>query len=333
MNSQSIGQTDKEKSSKSKDIVITRVFDAPRELVWKSWTVPERFMRWWGPKGYTCPSAKIDLRVGGTYLACMRSPEGKDFWSTGTYKEVVEPERLAMTDSFADEEGKVVPASYYEMAGEYPMELQVSVTFEEHGGMTVMTLKHSGMPQETAEDAEMGWNQSFDKLAEDIHYEIFVQMKTLVLAEPGKHAVIIIRVQNAPRELVFNTTTDPKLVPQFWGPERFSTTIDKMEVRKGGMWRFTQRDPEGNDFAFNGVYHEVKPPERIIDTWEWEGMIGHVLLETITYEEIEGKTKITNITVFQSVEDRDGMYKAGMVEGSEATMDRMAKLLEKMKSL
>lgn len=330
MNSQSMSHMAKHKSSK--DIAITRVFDAPRELVWKDWTEPKRFMRWWGPKDYSCPEAEIDLRVGGSYLACMRSPEGKDIWSTGKYLEVVEPERIVMTDSFADENGNVVPASYYGMEGEFPIALQVSVTFEEHSGKTTMTLRHSGMPPEVAKDAETGWNQSFGKLAEDIHEEIFVQMRTLLLAEPGKHAAIIIRVHDAPSDLVFKVTTDPKLVPQFWGPERFTTTVDRMDVRKGGIWRFLQRDLEGNEFAFNGLYHEIKPPERIIDTWEWEGMAGHVLLETITYEEIEGKTKMTNITVFQSVDDRDGMYRAGMVEGSEATMDRLAKLLKKKKS-
>lgn len=330
MNNQSMSQMINEELSK--DIIITRVFDAPRELIWKAWTEPERVMRWWGPKDYTSPSAKIDLRVGGTFLSCMRSPEGKDYWGTGTYKEVVEPERLAMTDSFADENGKIVPATYYGMPGEFPLELQVLVTFEEHEGKTTMTLKHYGMPAETAKDAEMGWNQSFDKLAEDIHDEIFVKMRTLVLVEPGKHAATVIRVQDAPRELVFKVQTDPELVPQFWGPDRYKTTIEKMEVRKGGIWRYIQHDAEGNEFAFNGVYHEVKSPELIIDTWEWEGMTGHVLLETIYFEEIEGKTKLTNITVFQTVEDRDGMYKAGMVEGSEATMDRMATLLKEMQS-
>ena len=332
MSNQSSSQMMIEKPSKSMDITITRVFDAPRELIWKAWTEPERVRRWWGPKGYTSPSPAMDLRVGGTYLSSMRSPEGKDTWSTGTYQEIVEPERLAMTDSFADEQGKVVPASYYEMPGAFPLELQVKVTFEEHQGKTTMTLQHSGIPADLAKDTEAGWNESFDKLADDIHDEMFVRMKTLVLVEPGRQAATIIRVQDAPRELVFRAQSDPELFPQFWGPERYTTTVDKMEVRKGGIWRVIQRDDKGEEYGFNGVYHEVKSPERIIDTWEFEGMPGHVLLETITFEEIEGKTKLTNVSVFQSVEDRDGMYRSGMVEGSEATMDRMAKLLERMKS-
>lgn len=149
-----------------RDLVIERVFDAPRELVWRAWTEPEHFQRWWGPKAFTAPACKIDLRVGGTYLACMRSPEGKDYWSTGTYKEIVAPERLVYTDSFADADGHVVPASYYGMSGEWPLELQVTVTLEDLGGKTKLTLRHAGMPAGENQDlAGAGWNESFDKLA------------------------------------------------------------------------------------------------------------------------------------------------------------------------
>jgi len=88
-----------------RELVITRVFDAPRELVWKAWIDPERVRRWWGPKNFTAPVCKIDLRVGGAYLYCMRSPEGKDYWSRGVYREIVPPERIVCTDSFADEKG------------------------------------------------------------------------------------------------------------------------------------------------------------------------------------------------------------------------------------
>jgi uncharacterized protein YndB with AHSA1/START domain len=84
------------------ELVITRVFDAPRELVFKMWTEPKRCKKWWGPKVFTSPVVKIDLRVGGRYLNCMRSPEGKDYWSTGIYREIIPMKRLVMTDSFAD---------------------------------------------------------------------------------------------------------------------------------------------------------------------------------------------------------------------------------------
>jgi len=149
-----------------RELVITRIIKAPRELVWKAWTEPERLMRWWGPKDFTAPYCKLDLRVGGTYLFCMRAPDGKDYWSTGRYRDLVAPARLICTDSFADENGKVVPASHYGMEGDWPLELLVMVTFEEEAGQTKMTLRHVGLPAgEMFDQCAAGWNESFDKLA------------------------------------------------------------------------------------------------------------------------------------------------------------------------
>ncbi len=147
------------------ELVITRVFDAPRELVWKAWTEPERFKLWWGPEGFTCPSCRIDLRAGGKYLACMRSPEGQEFWSTGVFREIVPEGKIVYTDSFSDAEGNPVPASYYGMQGDWPPEMVVTVTFEAAGGMTTMTLRHDGLPSDMLSDCEIGWSGSFDKLA------------------------------------------------------------------------------------------------------------------------------------------------------------------------
>ncbi|HEM61772.1 MAG TPA: SRPBCC domain-containing protein [Chloroflexi bacterium] len=158
-----------ERQQTEDSLVITRTFDAPREHVWKAWTDPERYMCWFGPKGFTAPIVKIDLRVGGKFLGAMRSPEGQDFWSTGTYREIVEPERLVVTDSFADEKGNVVSASHYGMTADWPEELLVTVTFEGIDGRTRMTLKHSGLlgaPAAEVENMRQGWNESFDKLAD-----------------------------------------------------------------------------------------------------------------------------------------------------------------------
>jgi uncharacterized protein YndB with AHSA1/START domain len=149
------------------ELIITRTFDAPRNLVWKAWTEPEYAMRWWGPKDFTAPVCKIDLHEGGNYHFCMRAPDGQDFWSKGTYREIVEPERLIMTDSFSDEQGNIVPASNYGMEGEWPLELLVTLTFEEQNGKTKFTLRHSGLPEgQMKELTYAGWNESFDKLNE-----------------------------------------------------------------------------------------------------------------------------------------------------------------------
>ena len=156
-------------NNESEGLVITRTFDSPRELVWKAWTDPEHVKRWWGPKNFTAPVCKIDLRVGGKYLSCMRGPDGKDYWTTGVYREIKKPERIIYTDSFADENGKPVPASHYGMPDDFPMECLVTVTLEEVNGKTKMTLKHAGMPAGKMGDmAEAGWNESFDKLAESL---------------------------------------------------------------------------------------------------------------------------------------------------------------------
>jgi uncharacterized protein YndB with AHSA1/START domain len=322
------------KKNKQKEILITRILDAPRELVWKAWTEPERLKRWWGPKIFTSPFSKIDLRVGGRYLFCMRSPDGKDFWSTGVYREIVEPERIVYTDSFADEKGNPVPASHYGMSGEWQRELLVTVTFEEHESKTKLTLQHIGIPAgENRKLAQQGWNESFDKLEESLKGEI-VKTKTKIIAEPGKQEIIISREFDAPRELVFKAFTDPKFYIHWLGPRELTMTIEKFELRNGGSWRYIHKDIDGNEYAFHGVIHEFTPPERIIDTFEFEGLPekGHVILETVRFEELPGnRTKLTSQSVFQSVADRDGMLQSGMERGVNDSYQRLDELLAKMK--
>jgi uncharacterized protein YndB with AHSA1/START domain len=153
--------------------------------------------------------------------------------------------------------------------------------------------------------------------------------KINLIAEPGKQEIIITRVFNAPRELVFKTFTDPASIPNWWGPGYLTTTVDRMEVKFGGVWRYLQQEPDGSKYGFKGVYHDIVAPERLVYTFEFEGMPGHVMLETVTFEEQEGKTLLKEIAVFQSVEDRDGMLQSGMESGATESMDRLAELVEK----
>ena len=138
----------------------------PRARVWKAWTDPALLKQWWGPEHFTAPVIKIDFRVGGAYLYCMRSPEGQDFWSTGVYREIVPQQQIVCTDSFADEKGNPVPASHYGMGEDWPDDLLVTLTFEQHDGKTQFTLRHAGIPAQIREMCAAGWNGSFDKLAE-----------------------------------------------------------------------------------------------------------------------------------------------------------------------
>jgi uncharacterized protein YndB with AHSA1/START domain len=160
---------DAQTTDAGRELVITRIFDAPRALVWKAWTEPERFMRWWGPKIFTSPSCRIDLRVGGTYLWCMRWPDGRENYTTGEYLEIIPHERLVFTDSFADADGNVVPSTHYGMDADIPLVMQVTVTFEDDGDRTRMTLTHGDLPSgEMSEMTSQGWNESFDKLADSL---------------------------------------------------------------------------------------------------------------------------------------------------------------------
>ena len=158
--------------------------------------------------------------------------------------------------------------------------------------------------------------------------------KTNITAEPGKQEIIITREFDAPRELVFKAFIDPKLYTQWLGPRGLTMTLEIFEPQNGGMWRYIQKDQDGNEYAFHGVNHEVTAPERIISTFEFEGLPekGHVILETARFDALPGdRTKLTSQSVFQSVVDRDGMLHSGMEEGVNDSYDRLDELLEKMR--
>lgn len=149
-----------------------------------------------------------------------------------------------------------------------------------------------------------------------------------MIAEPGTYEIVVTRVYDAPRDLLFKVFTMPEHIPHWWGPRYLTTIVDKMDVKPGGQWRFVQHDAEGHEFAFHGVYHDILSPERMVQTFEWEGLPGHVMLETATFEALpDGKTRFTNSSVFQSVADRDGMLSSGMESGAQDSYDRLAELV------
>ncbi len=157
--------------------------------------------------------------------------------------------------------------------------------------------------------------------------------QTILTAEPGKQEVFITREFDAPRELVFKAYTDPKLYVQWLGPRGFGMKLVTFEPTSGGGWRYIHTDPEGNEFGFHGVNHEVLAPERIIGTFEYEGLPegGHVVLETVRFEELlGGRTRLTTQSLFQSVADRDGMVASGMEHGIVDSHERLDEVLEKL---
>lgn len=146
----------------------------------------------------------------------------------------------------------------------------------------------------------------------------------------GDHEIVITRVFDAPRELVWKTSMDPALIPRWWGPARMKTIVEKMDVKLGGTWRFVQRDAAGTEYGFHGEYRDIIPSRRLVQTFEFEGMPGHVSVETSTFENMGSKTKLTITDRFDSVEDRDGMLQSGMEEGLTESHDRLEALLAEL---
>lgn len=317
------GATSSATSSHVRELTITRTFDAPRELVFRAWTDPNRMAQWWGPKYFTNPVCELDVRPGGAILIHMQGPDGTVYPMKGVFEEVVEKERLVFASSALEAE-----------EGDALLEVLTTVTFAEQEGKTKLTMhavvtKAAPGAEGALKGMEEGWNQSLDKLAGELTTpgKQAGKRKTQLIAEPGKQEIVATRVFDAPRELVFGAHSDPQAIPRWWGPAGLKTTVEKMDVMPGGMWRFVQVAPDGEKFAFHGVYHDVVSPERIVQTFEFEGAPGHVVLETATFEEHDGRTTLTYHSVFQSVEDRDEMIRSGMEYGLDEGMNRLDELL------
>ena len=156
--------------------------------------------------------------------------------------------------------------------------------------------------------------------------------KTILKAEPGKQEVLITREFDAPRELVFKAYTDPELYVQWLGPREQKMTLEALEPQPGGVWRYYSIGPDGIKHSFHGVFHEVTGTERIIDTFEYDGLPekGHVILETTRFEALPGsRTRILVQALYQSVADRDGMVQSGMEHGVVDSHERLEELLAK----
>jgi uncharacterized protein YndB with AHSA1/START domain len=158
------------------------------------------------------------------------------------------------------------------------------------------------------------------------------QAPTAVVTTPAEREIHIERVFEAPRDQVFAAFTDPELIPQWWGPHGTTTIVDRMDVRQGGDWRFISRNSDGSETAFRGTFREFSPPERIAWTFEWEGMPGHVAVDTVTFEDLGDRTKVITTSLFHTAEERDGMLSSGMERGMNETYARLDELLARLGS-
>jgi uncharacterized protein YndB with AHSA1/START domain len=303
--------TQSSETKHEREIVITRLLDAPRELVFKAWTEPEQVSQWFGPTGFTIPTCEIDLRVGGVFYLVMRGPDGSEFPMRGVYAEVRPPERLAFKDEALGPDGTTVLEGF------------TDVTFAAEGNKTRMTVRSGGvgygdMAAMMLDGMEEGWTQTLDHLEQ-----------TLV----ADRAIITRRVFDAPRELVYKVWTQPEHVAQWWGPNGFTNTIQEMDVRVGGVWRLIMHGPDGRDYPNKIVFTEVTPPARLV--YDHSGDDGEVEFHTTVTFSPDGqageKTRLTLQAVFASVAERNKVAEEyGAIEGAEQTLARLADYLATM---
>jgi len=149
-----------------------------------------------------------------------------------------------------------------------------------------------------------------------------------IVTTPTDHSIHVERVFNAPRDRVWRAFTEPELVAQWWGRGN-KLVIERMEVERGGHWRYVEHGPDG-EHGFEGRYREVTPQDRLAMTFEWDGMPGHVAIETITFEDLGDRTKVVNTTLFHTTGERNGMIQSGMETGMNQSFEALDRLLEKM---
>lgn len=154
------------------------------------------------------------------------------------------------------------------------------------------------------------------------------EQNTTTFTKPSDTEFAMSRMFNAPRERVYQAYTDPAAISQWWGQRDSETVVDKSDVRPGGEWRYIQKHPDqGAEYAFKGEYREVVPNERIVNTFEFEPMPGHVVVDTVVFEDVDGQTKVTVTSSFDTKEERDGMLQTGMEEGANESWDQLAEYL------
>lgn len=234
-NSGAIGRTDRE-------IVTTRLINAPRELLWEAWTDPKRLAVWWGPRGFTTTTHTMDFRVGGFWRYTMHGPDGTDYPNLIAYREITKPERIV-----------------YDHSGEgdfSDIRFHSTVTFETHGAKTKVILR-AVFPSKEERDhvieisgAVEGGKQTLERLDE----------QAAIMTGPNLE---ITRLFNAPRELVWKAWTDAERLVQWWGPKGFDLGVAKLDLQPGGMFLYSMKSAGGQEMWGRFIYRDIIPPQRI----------------------------------------------------------------------
>ncbi len=292
----------------AREVVISRAFDAPRELVFEAWTRAEHLAKWWGPRGFSTTTHALDFRSGGSWRLTMHGPDGVDYPNRIAYDEIVAPERIVF--------------SHHGGIDGVPALFQATVTFVEEGERTRVTMRQvyrSAAERDAVVEkygAIEGGKQTFERLAE-------------LLAIQAKRApdLLLTRVFDAPRQLVFEAWTRPEHLRHWWGPQGFTLPICEVDLRPGGAFRLGMRGPDGTDYPFPGVYEEIVAPERLVTLGTIRGKPGSEVRTTVTFEELGGKTKVTVRQVYFFEADE---ATRGATVGWTQSLDRLGELLARL---
>lgn len=295
------------------DLRLTRVFHAPRAVVFRAWTDPAQVAVWWGPNGFTNPRCEWEARPGGAIHIDMRGPDGTVYPMSGRFEEVTEPERLVFISAALDARG--VPM----------FEIQNTITFAElPGGRTELTVSARVLGSTDAAapylaGAEIGWSQQMERLRAR-------------LAEEGDEStagrdIVATRVFAAPRDLVWRMWTEAEHVAQWWGPHGFTNTIHQMDVRPGGLWHLTMHGPDGRDYDNKIVYDEVSKPERLVYTHA----SAPLFQSTATFIDLGGKTQVTVRMVFETAALRNQVVEEyHAAEGLKQDLEKLEHYIAKL---
>ena len=311
------------------EIVTTRLLKAPRALVFRAFTDPAQVGLWWGPAGFTITTHEMHVAPGGRWRFMMHGPDGVDYPNRIDYREVVEPERLVY--DHGDDGGGDANAFH------------VIVTFDAVGDSTQLTMRavfeSAAIRNKVATEfnAIEGGIQTVDRLEAQL---------AVLQGTSGERDFFITRVLNAPRALVWQAWTAPGHIARWWGPNTFTNPVCEMDLRPGGAYRLVMRSPEGEDYPITGEVREVVAPALLVMTLdcaehpaEWHaavragsGRIGPnpagTMVQTVRFEDLSGKTRLSVSTRFESTEIRDAMVQMGMNEGWSQSLGRLARHVE-----
>jgi uncharacterized protein YndB with AHSA1/START domain len=306
----------KQQTTKSEPLVLERTFNAPIARVWKAITNKDDMKEWSFDIKEFKPEAGFEFEFYG-------EKDGVKYFHRCKIAEVIPEKKLAYSWRYEGHEGNSM------------------VTFElfAEGNKTRLRLTHEGLetfPQ-TPAFAKSNFVEGWTALIGE-NLKLFVETPP----NAADREFVITRIFDAPRELVWKSWTDPKKVAQWWGPHNFTTPVCEMDVRPGGAYRFVMRGPDGSEFPLKGVYLEIVEPERLVTTNdhselppEWHDSVnpnrdktkkpGLEAIQTVTFEKLGNKTKLTIRTRFESAAIRDAMVKHGMNEGWSQSLERLAK--------